>query len=1449
MVGFKTFWITLLSLLFVAACVPQTKQTSCSSNEAFNSSLRSCVPVMQGPSSFINITSYSPTSSLSKYKNDGSPITLSVTISNPYALSFSVQWERIYGGVAYSINPTTSTTTTSAYVFAPATLATQLGTHLFNVKILDSTGVIVDTHSFEVNISDLPKPYITAGTVTPPGYSLTVDPTAADQVFSFSIANNNAIIVGAGYQTDWTIYKNGVLIAALSESDAFSVTAPSGTNTASFTFNPDGATNGIGTYVLYARVVNSAAQIVDERSWAITVKTPDLPFITSRNIYSGSSTPAFSTSVVAYHGLAYNSVGNTAYNFIPASSPAGQANFCVTLTTGQGTYTTDALYTRVDYYLDNTTLIYSGKTSAVSNQVCLSSAGAAVLSTVSFSNTVSSATQSHTLTARVVDEATNQEYGTANMSGSLGSYPISWNIEVRPVNSAPTITFNAGATSCAAAVGTSKTCSVTQDVAFTVGFTATDDFYDTSSTTDAQQAHFGYTMTLYRNNVAISTCTKTTADVANTNVPNSDFVGPDYFCTFTVSSHGAPTGAYHPSPTDTYYIGISMSDDGSPLTGSSAATTATYTYQLTVTEANTAPSALALGAQGTNSYLTNASAPAVTIATIPEGDTLNFNVRVQDTERDNHQIQIQLCTDFALACTTTSGALATQSVTKSDDVLTTLTTLTYTLPEDLIRLSSTPNVASITAYFKVTVTDVPDVVAGLTGTTVFSITVTDKNPAPQFGGTPSPAIAASLKTFVGFPLTIDPGTVTDASVPASENTISYQWWIDADGPGGGTFSSISGSTSRVLVWTPSSAIAEDTVVYLRLCAGDGTTMNPLPTTGAAAAAATTNPATGSNCIGNWSVTVKPNLIRLLADTGAGTNSNDINSDMAVWYEAVDTAVDVDVNPDAFIVYSAYSDSAGYINIEKTFIDRDGKVYNSSATGFKTVRFYALSTGTVDVTSIKDLSITSDSSYVYVAYQAADTVALTPKIRVRRIDKTGTKSDTSFPDSGKFGFFYDKATASHTVTTTAGAGVVDLANAATNGSATTITFGAAMANGNTVTVEGVAFTAADVPTTSQLCSSSYCDSNANAARLASFINTSNNRALQGITASAAGSVVTLVGGNGGDHTDSTASVTNYTVGKLGKIAISGGNWYLPFTDLTTAGSLNKIKVMSLSTASALSAAVTVSAALDLDNGAGTDTVNWFTSDVDASGNLVIASVDTSNVARLSLFTFGNATATSSMALFSSNPISASTLRLGAKATGNLYTFAVAKVLTALPATYEWYIGQYNVAAGTGSAYKFNQIGYNAATTTALNDGDISDVTIQAMPSSGTSTEARLLVSSDDGGAQVNIYPVRFRSDNTLSCSYCVPLNTSTQQLSSSKRIVSLPIYHNTNVALGTAGSSSTPTENIRELLFTLYAVDANSDSIYEQPILGVLNANTETIQSTSTDATGTVAHRPPFFGTN
>jgi len=118
--------------------------------------------------------------------NDPLPVTFSITVTNPYAQVYTIEWERIFNGVAIPIVPSTATT----YSLAPASLAADVGTHIISVKIVDSSNNIVDTHSFEIKINENPRPVIQSATVTPASYNSAYFPGDLPQSYSFSIFIN-----------------------------------------------------------------------------------------------------------------------------------------------------------------------------------------------------------------------------------------------------------------------------------------------------------------------------------------------------------------------------------------------------------------------------------------------------------------------------------------------------------------------------------------------------------------------------------------------------------------------------------------------------------------------------------------------------------------------------------------------------------------------------------------------------------------------------------------------------------------------------------------------------------------------------------------------------------------------------------------------------------------------------------------------------------------------------------------------------------------------------------------------------------------------------------------------------------------------------------------------------------------------------------------------------------
>ena len=1433
MVGLKTYWITFSAFILLAACVPQTKQTQCKANEAFNSSLRTCVPIVGGPGTFVTIDDYVPHFAVTKSKSDFSNVNFSISVSNPYNSTYSIRWERVFNGSPEAIagsNDATSITIMPAFL---GTTLGQIGTHLITAKILIGN-TIVDSHSFELKINELPKPTIVTSLVSPQPnvFSYIFSPLDGAQNFGFRINNNSTLDITHGWKTSWSVTKNGAAYTrggiSLNETDFFSDITSSGFNDSYLStvpFNP--SLDGVGIYTIRAVVSNDTpGEVVDERTWYVTVKYPDVPKVTARDIYESSGLPAFSTVVNAYNGVGYDS--STSYNFIPntVTVPAGagtQADFCVTVADGDGTMPGGS-GVRVDYYLDGITLVYSGLTTSMDNKICLGDS--LTPGNILFTNPSADTAMAHTIVAKIFDEDSNVEYDSGDLNAGLGTYPVTWNVLVKPNNTAPTVAFTASGNlsniSCGAAAGNAKTCSLNQDTNFVVGIHATDEFYSTSSSVDSEQDKISYSMILYRNGSAISTCSKAFTDVANTNTAGTDFIGPDYLCAFTVPSYDA-SGPVNPTAFS-YSVSITATDAGSPIAGSSSKTSSTITYNLSpITEVNTAPAIDPQGATVADTHFANAATPTTVIESsanaahfITEGDTLNINVLVSDAERDHHQIKASLCTDMTCA---SSSLISLKNVTKTDSSLTTASTLSYAIPENIVPVTTAIG-TNVPVYFLIEVTDSTHTLGtGLTTTAILNLNVRNRNPNPQFGGTPSPLTTDSLTAMVGYPLTIDPGTVTDSSLVSSENTIGYQWYVDADGNGSAdNFSMITGADSRRITWTPSNAIATGTTVHLRLCVHDNTTVNALPV-GAAIAATVMNASTnGPNCRGNWNVFVRPNANAL---NYAGT---DLDPDVAVWQ---DTTV-----AGKRVVYTAFSDDTN-IYVHKTVFNSSGFVYTAANPGFDVVSFPALLGGAPATGSIKDISITGTTDNLYIAYQAADSgTPNSPRIKVRRLDKSlsnGTKTDSTYPDTGKFGYSY-----SQNLPTTNSASVT--IPAVVTGVPYSVTFtGLLVAATDQVTVNGVQFLATSPETGTTLCGGGGgCSTNGNATKLASLINSSSNRALQGLTAVAAGASVTIYGAVGGEYLDTNPTVSNYIVGKLGKIVNNGANWYLPFIDLSTSGTMNRIRILRGTLGATLEAGTVVSDSIVL---AGVGAVNWFENELNNAGDLTIASITTGLRANLHTYSVAGALL-ASRSLFGANIVDNDTVRLSATKAGNPYYYVAAKVY-ATPTTFEWRIGRYDASLNVSVEDKFSNLSYNVATSTVLEDDDISDLSIQAVPDAINSTEARLLVTSSAGTANVDLYSVRFRADNKLSCDLCVQLNTGTQVLSTNHRIAATPI--DTDMTIGTAGT--TANENQKDVMFTIYTVDNDT------PIMSILNSEVESIDSTTTDTNGTLGHRPPFFGAN
>ena len=1448
MVGLKTFWILISALFLLAACVPQTKQTECGKNEAFNASLRTCVPIVGGPSSFINVATYTPQFTQTRSKDDVTPLTFAITVSNPYNQSYSVEWERVYNAAPVSISGCGNVLSCSGSLSGAflGNVLGQIGTHIITAKIKDGNGSVVDSQNFELKINDLPRPTINRATLTPASYAFDAYPTDAPIPFYFTVKHNNATFDATnGYKTTWTIQKNGAAIPSLEDIDLFTAFSPTG-NTVTY-FGDSPAINfapsslGVGSYIIRAVVSNSTpGEVVDEMQWNVNIKQPDLANVTNISL------PAPGVTITSHHDVDYNDfTGPTpAISWYSGSiaSPT-QPNFCVTVDDRDGTYDDDTGLAypadgpsiQVRFYLDSLggdictkkTLNTPGTQTIclIDSNPCIGTGAAFDTNLLKFSNSSPIVTQTHKVSARLFDEATTYEFQRSDVIPSNGSYPVEWNVLVKPTNVAPTLGFGTAATNPTGCVSagafTRSGCQVTQGTNFTVSFTVTDDFYSASSNGD----QFQWDVQLKRNgNDIVSPPTVTSCSKAFlTAVPA---YGTQYTCTLAVP-HFIDSGPISPAA-GPYQVVASLQDAGSPV-GGAPMVSQSLTWNLVVTESN--PSGVVLAAQvnnNTDSHISltgSALDPASSASFATEGDTIGFNLGVTDAERDDFKYRISLCTINTPAPCASSTVLTSpayvdyiRSVKADPDLNPVLFSgLLYTLPEDLL-LQVTPIqdvdlVTSALVYFKVDVVDAPSTITGSTSSRVFQVYVRNKNPAPVINSAAAiPAVGSTTVVYSGMPLTIDPGTVTDVG-PASETNILYQWYADV----GGGFNAITGATSRLLRYTPGNI---STNITLKMCVGDRPAANPVTSTG--------------TCTGTWTITPKPYLYNLTA-TGIGQ----MRDNLAVWYDNFQTT------PNTQVIYSAYTDDTFKVFVEKTIKNTAGNIVLST----QTIAMEALSTGTV--TSISNLSITGTANSVYVAYIASPSTAPTTNVpRIRRISKfqttSGTKTGLAHPD--RFGFnyaHYGMSDTSGVVTTAVGDGA---------GGFATVTFTGQMSATQTITINGAVFTAVAVPSADlDMCSATCATANDSAEFFKDKLNASTDVRLQGLTAvNAGGGVVQIWGQYNNDYLDFDGSIAFVpafvsATGGLGKIFIANGKWNLPFINSSLAGAeQNNISVLSADADVHMRTTASLNTTNDLTD---MGKVAAFDAKINQAGQLVIAkiSAELADAGALSIYRYQytapswaifnavaspSATDQSDMDIF--GLYSFEDVKLATDKTGNSNYYVIAKEKTSNGG--EYHIGRYNIDLDTGVTPSENflssRLVTSDSTSTVINDVIMKFPVIESIPGVN---EARIFFSSVGAGSTPYPRMARWRADNTVGCDTCSSL-TGSLALRTSAPIGISQLAD--NITLGAAGA--TVNENIKDLIFPIFNVDNGGN---QRPYLGVINAEAESIQSTTVDATG--RWRPPF----
>lgn len=1413
MVGLKSVWLLIISMLLFGACVPQKKQTECGSSEAFNSQLRACVPIVQGPAAFINISSFSPLYTSTRYKNDTNPVTLTIAVSNPYNQSFTIEWEHNYNGSVQTIAG--NVLTTSAFI--PILYSTNIGSNVITAKII-SGGTVVDSHNFEVVIQENPRPNINVGTLSPADYNPVVFPSVTDVEFSFTGRNNGATGIGA-YKVFWTLTKNGVNLPAYAETDTFINTATNATNVFMYglddgsdnKFKPGDVALGVGSYVLRTRMQNTSGEIVAEHQWNITIRDPEFGFVSS----AGSPLP--STDTVAFFGISYDDY--TFQNSVPTPS-----RFCVTVSDPDGSYPNGSvadptsLNMVVRFYKDNSgTPLYEGRTvgapGVVDDTVCFDDASDAEEDVLVFSDGSPTAPHYRALTARVFDEQTGKEIcGTGNPTCPI-AYPISWSILVKPLDTGVTGTFQTAQagdniTYTSSGAGT-RTANVIQNQAVTVRFLPSDGIvgyegYDMRNTVagTANSGIFKYDVVVKKSGATIATIPcKALTDafpfVGGTNVQS---------CTFTWPAFDPSTDA-HLDP-GAYVAYLQVTDTASPVPGSIGTVSNALTINATVAEPTNAPNfdpvPDILDVTGTS-----------TIAAADEGETIRFRVYVDEDEHDDYTLLVQACGTDATCAPASLSPVNTDSRVFGDPLYLENTTITYSIPEDILG-----SALSGTLYFKVTLTDSPTNSAKSSSRVYvpnMSITVNNANAAPTFNAAAvTPAAAGTYDVYAGYQFTGQlNGAIADTSVDVDERPNKYQWWIgSANNLNDPTvWTAIQGATESVLRWTPGPELT--TTQFIAVCYSDGypriagDSSNPPDIDGNGVDA---NGDPVQHCQSLWQITPRTNSALLTTLAAA-------NGEVAVHHV-----------PAERISYVAYA-SNNVIHVEKVEYRTDG----TFGTPMDAVAFNALPSGTAD--NLKNLSITASDTSLYVAYLADATgiPGTSYRAHVRRLNisnvagQGGGKSDATFTGTTgmrrKFGFSYTAVPVAPLCATAAGNCIYDAV-------ARTVTFnGAAIdaSSGDNITVNGLALdfqtTAAKVVT--EICSD--CNANGQAQSFADAINAHPSALVQGLTAFASGTVVTLYGMevNGSELYSSTQTITT-----AGKILYNTDNnlWYWPIANADFAGAQNKIQVLRGANDDVSSPVVT-NVLTTLDEVSAIDSA-WST---DAPLQMYMAYIRlTGGTAKVNKFTIAG-----------TNDLVPGTPRTILPAGTGVEEIQMSPPLgsenpnvfvTTKDSTDNFWISRLPATLASQVSYKIEDYGADAGNTTILDMDNVSRIhVVPARPAiaGGTTDEGRLVVVSDNGGTDYQSYLFRWK---TMAGNPVLETTTTFDRDSEeTSATTKLAGFAPTAISLGSGGAVAAGNTN-----FTMGVARVRDDGEVE---FNMLNTEVESINSTTNSPAG--LYRPSY----
>jgi hypothetical protein len=778
--------------------------------------------------------------------------TISATISNPSVANYKNSWY-LDGTLQSSSDQTGPLTVT--FSFNPSQMT--MGNHVVSAQLTDNpaTSTVFNTATWSFEVTELPQ------------FSSFTDPQLPSPApfpdVEFGIGNPDILLdpnpLYNPSAATFTVYWE--LDGAIDASATF-IGGPGNEDPPPYIINPNDATQfGVGRHSVVALLFDNSSSsptLVDSASWNFAVVFPPPAVLTE--VSPATTTQIFSVTTIPMDGVlpmggffqgpeSASSRGAPMVVDLPVSSTD---TFCLNVSDGRGIgfgYDPAGAGVLVQYYYSNFGQINLAQLqfeqSASPTLLCLDGSGAINPNdgVPNFSLSPLPPLPADTfITAVVTDKLSLQEIGR-----------VQWNITVNPLNTQPTLLI-------AAPFSTTTVATVAQDATYTYSFTVLDqDCSPSLSNLNCYDSTFSLVSPMIPYPGIALNGTNTyygvpTAAVTPNCVRDFSYGGIDKFsCLIMIPS----TDGTGPMPTTgTYQVNaqvnnLSIWDDGSPLYVGPPnyygpmVVSDMLTWNLTVTEINNGgPVLLNQRASGsatptTDSYMYIPGNILAVAATATEGDSILFNLVVDDLEKDNYKIKFFHNTASEPA-TFTEYASPTYTYAISDNPVNGVNPASATLAPFALPFGLVTGAPSATITFRVQLTDVPDSASPITNSFDFYINVSNVNPPPvAVTGTELPPFSANGTVMQGFPYTMEVN-ITDGSV-GEGNGLEWQWMVnqnsaDCASQTAASWKSITGATeggtpvpapipiTASLTWSsPSlqiSQIPSTTTYCFRNCIGD-----------------------------------------------------------------------------------------------------------------------------------------------------------------------------------------------------------------------------------------------------------------------------------------------------------------------------------------------------------------------------------------------------------------------------------------------------------------------------------------------------------------------------------------------------------------------------------------------------------------------------------------------------